>query len=99
MRRDSDLAELLTRAVGSLVAGLAEKDAVGDLVVTTGAQRLLVVELLGRKAAVAVVGAPTGGAFTRATSSLARQALYRFRKTHLFYDIQRSGRAVVFGVS
>jgi hypothetical protein len=47
-RWDSDPTEFAGRVVSALVTGLAEKLAVGDLVAAAGAQRLLVVELVGR---------------------------------------------------
>jgi hypothetical protein len=78
-----DAAQLAGRVVRSLVTGGAQVLAVGELFITPGAERLLVVELLGREAAVSVVRAPTGGALTRAASSLSCEALYRFGKTHV----------------
>jgi hypothetical protein len=77
-----DAAEFAGGAVRSLVTGRAQVLTVGNFFVATGAERLLVVELLGREAAVSVVRAPTGGALTRTARALTREALNRFGKTH-----------------
>jgi len=56
--------------MGALVTGLAEELTVAEFVITTGAQRLLVMELLGRETTVTVVRTPAGRALTRAPGSL-----------------------------
>jgi hypothetical protein len=70
------------RRVGTLVAGLAEKQTVRDFVVASGLNWLLVVELFGGKSTVSVVGAPAGTAFTGSTRTLACEALDRLGKRH-----------------
>jgi hypothetical protein len=76
LRAGLEPTELTSRRVGSLMTGLAHELAVRQFVVTTGAERLLVVELVGGESTVSVVRAPTRRALTRAPSSLAGQTLY-----------------------
>lgn len=88
-----DAAQLTGRVVRSLVTGGAQALAIGELVITTGTERLLVVELLRREAAVSVVRAPTCGALTRTASSLSSEALYRIGKTHVSPKSSNAGPA------
>jgi hypothetical protein len=68
--------------MGPAVTGLAEEDAVRDVVITAGRHGFLMVELLGGQPTVAVVGTPAGRAFAGSARTLTRQALHRLGKRH-----------------